>query len=168
MKLIGLMVFSLMIASQSIDDQKVESTFDKKATFGSYRTYTLTRGYDAYRPDVHKMIVESVETEMTGLGFTKVTSGADVTLAYYTVASMTVDIKDLDKVEREASEAGAPTKTLGRLAVIMRSATSNQQLWSASTRGYVDSDPVKLAEVIRSVTARLFETYPGRKPASSK
>jgi hypothetical protein len=49
--------------------------------------------------------------------------------------------------------------------VIMREGTSTtHQLWSASTRELVDPDPAKLPDTIRSATARLFNTYPGRAP----
>jgi hypothetical protein len=73
------------------------------------------------------MIVAACEVEMTGLGFTKVGSGADVTRGYYTVARHDVDPKALDKIP----PGGAPTKIVGRLVVIMRSTVSTEQLWTA-------------------------------------
>ena len=52
-----------------------------------------------------------------------------------------------------------------RLAVIMRNASAHEQIWSASMREYLDPDPTKLGGTIQTVTASLFSTYPGRKPA---
>ena len=163
---IGIVLLGLLLAAQSDVTGKVETTFDKKVNFAPLRTYTWSAGYNAYNPEAHKMIVAAFEAEMAGLGFTKVEKGADVTLAYYTVAGTDVDLKALDKMEREGKSGVAPTKARARLVVIMRGATSNAQIWSASTREYVD--PASLESTIQSVTARLFATYPGRKSAGPK
>jgi len=162
MQIFGLMLI-LGLALQGTDTQKVETAFDKKADFASFRTYSWGPGYNAFNPDAHKIIVAALEAEMAKLGFTKVATGANVTLAYYTLASTNVDLKALDKAERAGSDA-VPTKTLGRLVVIMRSPASgggeSQQVWSASTREYIDADLAKLDATVRTVAARLFATYP--------
>jgi Domain of unknown function (DUF4136) len=161
---IGILLFSLALGQVNEVVGKVETTFDKKANFASLRTYSWAPGYNAQRADVHKMIVAACEAEMTKSGFTKVPTGGDVTLAYYTVSATYVDPKALDKLQREGSNATPPRDTVGRLAVIMRAGTSStQQLWSASTRELIDPDQTKLEGTIRTATARLFDTYPGRK-----
>ena len=66
-------------------------------------------------------------------------------------------MKDLGKAEKAG--AAAPTKNLGRLVVVMRT-QARQQLWSAATREYLEPDIEKLGASIKTVTARLFETYP--------
>lgn len=164
MKSAVIVLLGFLLAPQGAVTGKVESTFDKKVNFPALHTYTWTPGYNAFNPAAHKMIVAAFEAEMASLNFTKAATGADVTLAYYTVAGTDVDLKALDKVEREGRGGATPTKTRARLVVIMRGSKSNQQIWSASTREYVDPDPEKLSGAIQSVTARLFETYPGRKP----
>jgi hypothetical protein len=141
---------------------RVESTFDKKVNFQSLRTYTWIRGYDAHNPEVHKMIVAAIEEEMARQGFKRVDSGADVTLAYYTVRSMEVDLKALDRLPPE-DRANAPQKILGRLLVMMRNPADEARLWSASTREYVNDDLGKFPATIRGVVTRMFDTYPGRK-----
>jgi len=169
MHMIGLALLSLML--QGSAPAKVEVSFDGKANFGAFHTYSWTKGYDAFNPNVHKVIVEALEAQMTTAGFTKVASGGDVTLAYYTVGSTDLDLKALDKAER-AGDGNVPTRTLGKLVVAMRKPgagqPSNQTLWTAGTREFVDSDPVKMKETINQVAARLFETYPGRKTAGAK
>ena len=160
---IGILLLSLALGQVSEVVGKVETTFDKKANFASFRTYSWAPGYNAARADVHKMIVAACEAEMTKSGFKQVPVGADVTLAYYTVSATYGDPKALDKAQREGSDATPPRGTVGRLVVIMRSGTlPTQQLWSASTRELIDPDPAKLPDTIKNATARLFETYPGR------
>jgi len=169
MQMIGLLLLSLML--QGSTPAKVEVTFDAKADFAAFHTYTWTRGYDAFNPNVHKAIVEALEAQMAAIGFTKVASGGDVTLAYYTVGSTNVDLKALDKAQK-AGDSNVPTRTLGRLVVAMRKPTTgkpdNETLWTAATREFVDSDPVKMKETVGLVATRLFDTYPGRKTAPSK
>ena len=165
MKSVAIVLLGLLFAPQGAVVGKVESEFDKKVSFPTLRTYTWASGYNANKPEAHETIVAAFEAEMTSLGFTKVATGADVTLAYYTVASFEVDPKDLEKMEREGRRGIAPTKALGRLVAVMRGTTSDQRIWAASTREHLDQDPAKLKDTIRTVTTRLFDTYPGRKPA---
>jgi len=166
MKFIGLMLVSLAFAQQGATVGKVESKSDKKANFAALHTYSWGSGLHADNPDVAAAIVAACEAEMSVLGLTKVTAGGDVTLSYYTVRSTEVDLKALDKLQKQGGGGPPPTKTLGRLVVVMRSgATPFEQLWWASTREFVDPDPARLTDTIQSATARLFETYPGRKAA---
>ena len=146
-----------LITAQVPPIGKADSTFDKKANFASFRTYTWTPGTHAFNPVAHKLIVEALEAEMAARGFTKVATGGDVTLSYSSMAVKNVDLKDLGKAERAGSEA--PTKDLGKLVVVMRT-QARQQLWSAATREYLDPNIEKLGATIKTVAARLFETYP--------
>ena len=136
---------------------KADSTFDKKANFASFRTYTWTPGTHAFNPAAHKLIVDALEAEMAARGFTKVATGGDVTLSYSSMNVANVDLKALDKAERAG--AAAPTKNLGKLVVVMRT-PARQQVWSAATREYLEPDIEKLGATIKTVAARLFETYP--------
>ena len=136
---------------------KADSTFDKKANFASFRTYRWTPGTHAFNPEAHKLIVDALEAEMAARGFTKVATGGDVTLSYSSMNVANVDLKALDKAERAG--AAAPTKNLGKLVVVMRT-PARQQVWSAATREYLEPDIDKLGATIKTVAARLFETYP--------
>jgi Domain of unknown function (DUF4136) len=156
MKTIAAVVIGLAL-TQTPPIGKADSTFDKQANFASFRTYAWTPGSHAFNPAAHQLIVDALEAEMTARGFTKVTTGADVTLSYSSMAIKNVDLKALDQAERAGS--AAPTKDLGRLVVVMRT-PARQQLWSAATREYLEPDIAKLGATIKTVAARLFETYP--------
>ena len=100
----------------------------------------------------------AVEKEMAALGLTPAASGADVTVAYYSMALVNVDLKALDKIDDKSALA---TKDLGKLVVVMRN-KANQQIWSAQSREFLDPDRTKLEGTISTVTARLFAAYPTR------
>jgi len=142
---------------------KADSTFDKSVNFAALRTYEWRPGTPAFNPELHKMIVAALDAEMAAHGFTKVASGADVTLAYYAMAVTYVDLKALDKIERESSAPSPANKSLGKLVVVMRN-TANRQIWTAATREYVEPGIEKFGATIGAVAARLFETYPKRRP----
>jgi hypothetical protein len=160
MSVMALTMSVLLVVAQGAKVGEVETSFDKRANFQSFRTYTWQPGYDAYDPAVHKLIVAAIDQEMAGLGFKKVESGADVTIAYYSVLSTEVDLKALEKLQREGKTTPPPEKSLGRLMVIMRKPMVEERLWSASTREHVSREQAETA--IRTVASRLFAKYPGR------
>ena len=157
MKSVAILLLGFLLTGQPAPGA-VESTFDKKTNFGAIKTYAWTRGTNAFAPDAHKMIVAAIEKEMAALGLTPAASGADVTVAYYSMALVNVDLKALDKIDDKSALA---TKDLGKLVVVMRN-KANQQIWSAQSREFLDPDRAKLGATIDTVTARLFATYPTR------
>ena len=159
MKIVAVLVLGLLVQLPPIG--KADSEFDKNTNFAALKTYSWVTGTDALVPEAHKLIVAAVDAEMAGLGFKQVASGADVTMAYYTLAITNVDLKALDKAQRENKPASSASKELGKLIVRMRN-PAGQQLWSAGTREFLDPDRAKFATTARDVTARLFATYPTR------
>ena len=167
MKTIAIMLLSLALGQTPGIVGTVETTFDKQANFAAFHTYTWIAGYNAERDDAHKAIIAACEAEMTKLGFKKAAAGtpADVSLAYYTVKATYVDAKALDTPQPNGGNGGLPNAALGRLVVIMRrGASRTEQLWSASTREFVDPDPTKVTPTIQAATAKIFATYPGATP----
>ncbi len=163
MHIIALMLVTLAMAGQDSEATRVETTFDKTTDFSAFRTYDWTTGSPAQDPAAHKAIVAAVDAEMASLGFSRVTTSPDVTITYHTVASTVVDLEALDKLERQGGGGPTPTRTRARLVVTMRNPATTRQVWTASAREYLEPDPSKLPDTARSVAARLFETYPGRK-----
>ena len=159
---LSILLFALTLGQASEVVGKVETSFDKTANFATLRTYSWMTGYNAERASAHKMIVEACDAEMAKLGFTKLPTGADVTLAYYTVKSSYVDLKALDKMQQSGRGEVADSNAVGRLVLIMRTGDPAKQIWSASTREFIDPDPAKASDTIKTATARLFETYPTR------
>lgn len=158
MKSFAIVLLGLLVQLPPIG--KADSEFDKNTNFAALHTYSWVRGTDALVPEAHKLIVAAVDAEMAGLGFKQVESGADVTMTYYALTITNVDLKALDKAQRE-NKPSAANKELGKLIVAMRN-PARQQLWSAGTREYLDPDRSKFATTIQGVTARLFATYPTR------
>lgn len=152
----------LLLVPQKIGD--VESSFDKNANFGALKTYAWAKGHEALTPSVHKSIVTAIDAQMASLGFTKAEAGAaDTTLKYHVVRGTDVDLKALEKASPAAAGATAPTKTLGKLVVVLYPKGSTETpLWEAHTRQYVSDDPATREKDLQSTVTALFATYPGR------
>jgi hypothetical protein len=156
----------LLLVPQAVNE--VETHFDKKADFSAFRTYAWAKGHDAFDPAAHKTIIAIFEQKMTALGFTKAEpAAADVFLTYHTVRGSEVDLRTLDKLQREGKDPAGATKILGRLAVVMSDPKSRAMLWSAGTRRRLNDDPAKWRDDAERAATALFDTYPGRKKSKS-
>jgi hypothetical protein len=152
----------LLLGSQAVGE--VSSSFDKKANFGAFRTYAWAKGHDAYDPTVHKTIVDAVDAQMAGLGFTKAPpESADVVVRYYTLRGADVDLKTLEKMQREGQKDLAPTRILGSLVVALFEPSGTRPVWEAHTKGHLSEDSATRVGEIQKVVASVFERYPGRK-----
>ena len=159
MKSLAILLLGFLFTAQQPAPGQVDSTYDKKANFAAIKTYSWTPGTDAMLPEAHRMIVAAIEKEAAAAGLKQVSTGGDVTLAYYTMTLTDVDLKALDKMDKKA--VAAPTKEIGKLVVLMRN-PAREQVWSAVSREFLDPDRAKLQATIQAVTERLFATYPTR------
>jgi Domain of unknown function (DUF4136) len=141
---------------------KIATITDPKANFAAFTTYTWEKGYEAHDVSAHKVIVAAIDAEMAARGFRKLESGTgNVTIRYHTNVRTDVDLDKIDQYEREGKLA--PTKTLGRLVIVMRDA-NDKRVWAADTVQPIDaSDATARNNQIRQYVTRLFETYPGGK-----
>ncbi len=153
----------LLAVPQKIGE--VESSFDKRANFGALKTYAWAKGHEALTPSVHKAIAAAIDAQMASLGFTKADpSAADAIVKYHVVRGTDVDLKALEKAPPAASGQPAPTKTLGKLVVVLYPRGSTETpLWEAHTRQYVSDDPATREQDLQTTVTALFDTYPGRK-----
>ena len=159
MKSVALLLLGFLFTTQQPAPGKVDSTSDKKTNFAAIHTYSWAKGADALVPEAHKMIIAAVDKEAAAVGLKPVATGGDVTIAYYTMTVTNVDLKALDKMTDKTAQP--PTKELGKLVIVMRN-PAHEQVWSAISREYLDSDRAKIEATIQAVTGRLFATYPTR------
>lgn len=152
----------LLLSPQNIGE--VDSSFDKKADFSTFRTYAWNRGHQAYDPTAHKIIVDAIEAQMTSLGYTKVDQGkSDVVLKYHTVRGSDVDLEQLEKWQKSGQTEPASEAILGSLLVVLYRTGSTTPLWEARTRQRLSQDAGTRTHEIQRAVASLFETYPGRR-----
>ena len=86
----------------------------------------------------------------------------DVTLRYLAVRSTSVDLKELEALEKEGGDAAGANFTVGRLIIVMEDAKASQQLWAADGTERLNPAVAERDKTIADVVARMFETYPTR------
>ena len=164
MNILGYALALLMFAAQPPASGKVKSDYDKTVDFAKYRTYTWSHGPEDYRPKMHDLLVSEIDKAMATQGFTKTQDAkADLTLRYFTVRSTSIDLKELEKAEREGNKAKAGTYDIGKLAVVLRETGTDKRVWAAQTEEVMSPDVAKREETVRQAVTKVFQTYPKRK-----
>jgi hypothetical protein len=154
----------LFLLQPPTDGGKVASEYDKQANFATYRTYGWLPGHHAYDPAAHKLLVATIDRELSALGLqSNDPASADLTVSYYTLRTTDVNLKEVEKLAREGNTGAAPTYDLGKLVVVVREARTLRQLWAANTREYLSPDRDIREETIKRAVKTLFETYPTRR-----
>lgn len=143
----------------------VESTFDKKADFTKLQTYAWNKGQEAFDPRAHKVIVEAIDGQMASLGFKKApAASADVIVKYHSVRGTYVDLKSLEKAQKQGQAGGGTETAVGTLVIVMYPRGETEKpLWQARTRRPLTADAATATGEIQKAAADLFDTYPTRK-----
>ncbi len=164
MTILGYALALLLFAAQPPGAGKVTSDYDKTADFAKYRTYAWSHAPADYRAKVHDLLVAGIDKEMATLGFTKTDDvKADLTLKYFTVRSTSIDLKELEKAEREGNKNKATTYDMGKLAVVLRETATDKRLWAAQTQEFMSPDVATREATVAQAVTKVFQTFPKRK-----
>ena len=159
----GLMVLLLFVAQGRPATGKINSTYDKTATFTAFKTYGWIAGQKAFDPAVDKTIVSAIDAEMAALGLKKVEGrSGDVTLRYLAVRSTSVDLDKLEAIDKQGGDKAGADVTVGRLIVVMEDVKSSRRLWAADGVERLNPAVAERDQAIKGVVTRMFETYPTR------
>ena len=164
MKILGCALALLLFAGQPPAGGKVQSEYDKKADFSKYRTYNWLHAPESYRPKLHDLLVASIDKEMAALGLTRMDTGkADLTVRYLGVRTAQVDLKEVEKLEREGNKEQAKLYDMGKLVIVLRESGSDKRLWAATTLEPLSQDEAVRQKTVSDAVAKLFQTYPARR-----
>lgn len=166
MRLGGLLLLLLFATQGRPAIGKVNSTYDKKAAFTTFKSWGSIAGQPALDPSAHKTIMSAIETEMTALGLKKVEGRAgDVTVRYLAVRSTSVNLEKLESIEKQGGDRAGAEFSVGRLVIVMEDAKSSRRLWAADSVEALNPAVADLDQTVKGVVARMFETYPTRQKA---
>jgi hypothetical protein len=163
-KILGFVLALMLLTPQPPAGGKIESDYDKKADFSKYKTYTWTMRPESYRPKAHDLIVAGIDNQMASLGLSRDDSGkGDLSLTYLTLRTAQVNLKEVEKLEREGNKEQAHLYDMGKLVIVVREASTNRRLWAATTLEHMSQDQAAREQTINQAITRLFQTYPTRK-----
>lgn len=171
MKTIKLLsVFTLFIFA-SCSSVRVNSDYDKKANFESYKTYAfLKSGVDKVEiSDLDKKrILRSIDDVMTTKGFTK-DSNPDLLISIFTKEKERVDVYNSYGFGWGwnpwwgMNYTNVSTTPEGVLYIDLIDAKTKELVWQGEGSGYLTKDTQKKDERINTFVSKILEQYPPNK-----
>lgn len=145
--------------------REISLDYDHAVDFSAYRTYLWTQGTPAANPNVDRAIVEAVDAQLKGKGFTKVEKEADFCVLYRAVLREEATSTDYDygKFKLENRNVVVQRYTVGTLVVDVVDAKSKNLLWRATATDAVGSDPTKTQEEVPGLVGLMFKGFPPEK-----
>jgi hypothetical protein len=89
-------------------------------------------------------------------------AASDLTVTYFTLRSAYVDLKEVEKLEREGYKEQARIYDMGKLVVVVRERGTKRQLWAANTLEPLSPDSAAREQTINEAVVKVFQTYPTR------
>ena len=152
-----LFAVALSFAQLPPKEGKVVSLTEPNVNFGKFTTYSWERGQETFDKKAHQLVVDAIDAEMKARGLKQVPAKADVTIRYFSIVRTDVDLDKLEETQKQGKPA--PTKNLGRLAIVMRD-PSNKRVWAADTVQSLGTERSTAYDEIAAIVDKLFATYP--------
>ena len=170
MKTIKLLSVLFIATLASCSSVRVNSDYDKKADFGSYKTYAyLKSGVDkAEISDLDKKrILYSIDEVMTAKGFTKSENPA-ILVSIFTKESQRVDIYQSNSFGwgwnpywgMGMNYSNVSTTPEGTLFIDLIDAKTKELIWQGEGTGYLTKNADKKDARIKEFVAKILDQYP--------
>jgi Domain of unknown function (DUF4136) len=156
--------------------QKTTYDFDKTATFGGYRTYSLKEGTPTKQPLIDSRIVAAIEAQLAAKGFTKDDTAPDVFVLYHMAFDEQQDISAYSTGPMYGGYGwgwgggwGSTTTDvrvrdilIGTLAIDLVDAKKKQMVWRGLGTKEIDTNakPEKREKNINKAVEKIFKNYP--------
>ncbi|MEQ3661488.1 MAG: DUF4136 domain-containing protein [Flavobacterium sp.] len=167
-KLFPVLAFFILASCSSV---RVNSDYDKKANFESYKTYAfLKSGVDKVEiSDLDKKrILRSIDEVMTTKGFTK-DSNPDLLISIFTKEKERVDVYNSYgfgwgwNPYWGMNYNRVTTTPEGILYIDLIDAKTKELVWQGEGSGYLTKDTHKKDERIKTFVSKILEQYPPNK-----
>jgi len=156
--------------------QKTTYDFDKTATFGGYRTYSLKEGTPTKQPLIDSRIIAAIEAQLAAKGFTKDDTAPDVFVLYHMAFDEQQDISAYSSGPMYGGYGwgwgggwGSTTTDvrvrdilIGTLAIDLVDAKKKQMVWRGLGTKEIDTNakPEKREKNINKAVEKIFKNYP--------
>lgn len=171
MKTIKLLSVLTLFIFASCSSVRVNSDYDKKANFESYKTYAfLKSGIDKVEiSDLDKKrILRSIDDVMATKGFTK-DSNPDLLISIFTKEKERVDVYNSYGFGWGwnpwwgMNYTNVSTTPEGVLYIDLIDAKTKELVWQGEGSGYLTKDTHKKDERIKTFVSKILEQYPPNK-----
>ena len=155
-----LAAFALSLAPTS-NAQTIRVKWDRKVDFSRYQSFAWMDGTAAVDPEVDRMIVETIENELSVRGIFPDEAEPSLYVVYHASRNEKFEVEGGYRSDWE--DAGAVTvesHLAGTLVVDLVDAKENRVVWRAIATATVTGSPKKAKGRIPSIVQRMFEDFP--------
>ena len=154
--------------------QKVNTDYDDKTDFSSYKTYSWAEGTRAANPLGHQRIVAGIDAQLAAKGWQKVESNSDVVVIYSAATSTKTQINTFDsggpwggyRWGRWGGYGGGTSTTtvqeipVGQLVVDMADVKNKAFIWRGTASDTLSDKPEKNQKKLDKALAKMFKNFP--------
>jgi hypothetical protein len=156
--------------------QKVNTDYDKKADFSSYKTYSWAEGTPAKNPLGNQRIIAGIEAQLAAKGWQKVESNSDVVVIYSAATTTETQINTFETGGPWGGYrwgwggfggygGGTSTTTvqkipIGQLVVDMADVKNKDFIWRGTASDTLSDKPEKNQKKLEKALAKMFKNFP--------
>jgi hypothetical protein len=163
----AIVLLTLPVAVQA---QHVKVHYDRSADFSKFKTYSWIKGLDANDPEVHRLIVEDIHSQLQSRGLQEVEQGGDLNITYYSSLAGNINthaveyMKGVDwKQWGEHDEVYGPKMVempIAKMVVDIVDASANRLIWRGSASDAYTPNEARGKKRVNSSVAKMFEKFP--------
>jgi hypothetical protein len=161
------LAFLLALSGAEALGQTIRVQWDREVDFSRYQSFAWLEGTAAVDPEVDRMIVESVENELSVGGILPDENEPGLYAVYH--ASAREEFQVGGGYRRDWEDAGGlkvDSYVAGTLLVELVDAGENRVVWRAMATATVSGNPKKARARIPSVIRKMFDGFPPEPPPS--
>jgi hypothetical protein len=150
--------------------QHVKVHYDRSVDFSKFKTYSWIKGMDANNPDVHRLILDDIHTQLQSKGLQEVEKGGDLNIAYYSSLEGHINTRAVEYMKGvdwkqwgEHEEVYGPKMVempIARIVVDIVDAAPNRLIWRGSASDAYTPNEARGNKRVNSSVAKMFEKFP--------
>jgi hypothetical protein len=160
-------LFMLPVAARA---QHVKVHYDRSVDFSKFKTYSWIKGMDADNPDVHRLILDDIRTQLLSKGLQEVEQGGDLNIAYYSSLAGNINthavayMQGVDWKQWGENEPVYGPKMvempIAKIVVDIVEASPNKIVWRGSASDAYTANEARGKKRVNTSVAKMFEKFP--------
>jgi Domain of unknown function (DUF4136) len=157
------LAISLLPAGSEAQTFRVQ--WDRKVDFSKYQSFAWIEGTAAVDPEVNRMLVETIENELSVRGIFPDEADPGLYVVYHASAHEEFQVKGEYRWDwKDSGGVKVDSHVAGTLVIDLVDAAQNRVVWRAIATATVTGNPKKVKSRIPSIVQRMFEDFPPGPP----
>lgn len=161
MRVAAATTLALALSGVASEAQTIRVQWDRKADFTRYQSFAWIDGTAAVDPEVNRILVESIENELSVRGIFPDENEPDLHVVYHASAREEFQVEGGYRRDWESSGGlTVDSHVAGTLVLDLVDARENRIVWRAIATATVSGNPKKARGRIPSVVQKMFADFP--------